>query len=235
MNNVEFKHLITNAKYYTKYEPIIDVKTDDIYAYEALSKFNIDNRIISTEEIFRQLHHNTELFFSLEKRNKELQVKNFNMNKKLFVNFDADIFVTTEQQIYWEYFLSSHKKDLVVEITENGNDDESSSTIMKDFSKWLNEKNISTALDDFGQDGSMFSFYIMNRCQYIKIDKSFIQQIRKNKNYIHYLKGVLLTIQLNNQKSIIEGVETKEDYMLVKKLGCDYMQGYYFNDLMLTK
>ncbi len=51
MNNIEFKHLILTAKYFTKYEPIIDTKTDDIYAYEALSKFEIDNNLISTEDI----------------------------------------------------------------------------------------------------------------------------------------------------------------------------------------
>ncbi len=44
---------------------------------------------------------------------------------------------------------------------------------MRNFSSWLNNKNIETALDDFGQDGSMFSFYMMNGSKYIKIDKSF--------------------------------------------------------------
>lgn len=235
MNNIEFKHIITNAVYTTKYEPIVDTKNDKIYAYEALSKFNIDNRVISTEEIFRQLHHNNELFFNLEVRNKELQVTHFDMNTKLFLNFDADIFVTNEQQIYWEHFLNQYKTNLVVEITENGSDDETSSQTMKDFANWLGDKNIPTALDDFAQDGSMFSFHIMNRCQYIKIDKSFLRQIALNKNYIHYLKGLLQTIKMNNQKSIIEGVETQEDYELVKKIGCDYMQGFYFKNQVITK
>ena len=235
MNNTEFKYLITNAVYTTKYEPIIDAKTDEIYAYEALSKFSIDNRVMSTEEIFRQLHHNNELFFNLEKRNKELQISHFDMNTKLFINFDADIFVTTQQKMYWEYFLSTHRKKIVVEITENGSDDETSSQTMKDFAKWLEEQKINIALDDFAQDGSMFSFYIMNKSQYIKIDKSFIKQIRSNSNFTHYLKGLLQTIKLNNQKSIIEGVESKEDYELVKKLGCDYVQGFYFKDQIITK
>lgn len=235
MNKLEFKHIITNAAYCTKYEPIINVKTDEIYAYEALSKFHIDDNIISTEDIFRKLHHNNELFFSLEKRNKELQIKNFNIDKKLFVNFDADIFVTEKQKEYWETFLTRYKEKIVVEITENGSDDETSAEIMKDFARWLNKKGIDTALDDFAQDGSMFSFYIMNRSKYIKIDKSFIRQINLNMNFIPYLKGLLHTIKLNNQKSIIEGVETKSDYEFVKTLECDYMQGYYFGSLSIVK
>ncbi len=90
-------------------------------------------------------------------------------------------------------------------------------------------------MDDFAQDGSMFSFYLMNRSQYIKIDKSFLNQIRENRNYLEYLKGLLKTINLNGQKSIIEGIETYEDYSLVKALECDYIQGYYFNDLVIIK
>lgn len=201
-----------------------------IFAYEALSKFDINNDTISTEEIFRKLHHNNKLFFELEKRNKQLQIENYDFRHKLFVNFDADIVVTEDQKKYWEKFLIEYKDKLVVEITENGSDDETSATIMKDFSTWLVDKNIDAALDDFAQDGSMFSFFIMNKCKYIKIDKSFIQQIRKNKNYLPYLEGILRTIRLNKQKSIIEGIETKEDLELVQNLHCDYIQGYYFND-----
>ncbi|WP_419765729.1 MAG: EAL domain-containing protein [Arcobacter sp.] len=235
MNKYEFKYLIINAKYKTKYEVIIDINNNEIYGYEALSTFEIDKEIINTEEIFRQLHHNNELFFDLEKRNKQLQIKNFEFHKKLFLNFDADIFITEEQKEFWENFLTNNRKDIVVEITENGSDDESSSKSMRDFSFWLKQMNINAALDDFGQEGSMFSFFIMNNSQYIKIDKSFIKQIRANKNYIHYLKGLLLTIQVNNKKSIIEGIETKEDLELAKKLGCDYVQGYYFKDYNIIR
>lgn len=74
----------------------------------------------------------------------------------------------------------------------------------------------------------------MNNSSYIKIDKSFLRQIEYNHNYFYYLEGVIKTIQANGQRSIIEGVETKEDYEIVKKLGSNYMQGYYFSDLTKT-
>lgn len=230
MNKQEFKYLITNARYYTKYEPIIDTRSGYIFAYEALSKFDVNGSVLTTEEIFRQLHNNNRLFFELEKRNKRHQVENYPQDKKLFLNFDADIVVSKEQQTYWEKFLTNHKKNIVVEITENGNDDETSALIMKNFSSWLKQREIAIALDDFAQDGSMFSFFIMNNSRYIKIDKSFLRQIEKNQNYIFYLEGLLKTIRANNQKSIVEGVETKDDFELLKGLKCDYMQGYFFND-----
>ena len=231
MTQQEFKQLILEAKYFTKYEAILHKESLEIYAYEALSKFDIKNEIISTEDIFKKLHHNNRLFFELEKRNKKLQLESYLLNHKLFLNFDADIVVSDSQQEYWTNFLMQYKDKIVVEITENGSDDETSADIMRNFSNWLKENDINAALDDFAQDGSMFSFHIMNNCKYIKIDKSFIYQIRKNKNYIHYLEGILKTIKLNGQKSIIEGIETLDDLNLVKRLDCDFIQGYYFSDL----
>lgn len=235
MNDLELEKLIKNTPYKTKYEPIIEVKTQNIFAYEALAKFEIPENTINTEAIFRYLHHNNALFYELEKRNKILQLENALDDYPVFVNFDADIFTTQEQQKYWESFLAKYKDKIVVEITENGSDDEKSAHIMRDFSLWLTTRGIATALDDFAQEGSMFSFFIMNNSQYIKIDKSFLHQIRLNKNFQYYLQGLVKTIHANGQKSIIEGVETKEDFEFVKELGTDYMQGYYFDYLTQIK
>lgn len=237
MNKEEFRSLIKKAKYRTKYEAIIDIKNNNsIFGYEALSKFEIDQKIISTEDIFRKLHNYNNLFFELEKRNKLHQIKNFSSDEKLFLNFDADIVRTDQQRDYWSSFLKDYKDNIVVEITENGSDDEVSASIMRSFSVWLNDKKIESALDDFAQDGSMFSFFIMNRCKYIKIDKSFLKQIKENPNYIEYLNGVLNTIRKNGQKSIIEGVETADDFNFIKnQIDCDFVQGYYFLDLNIIK
>ena len=59
--------------------------------------------------------------------------------------------------------------------------------------------------------------------------------IENNKNFIPYLEGLLTTIALNKQYSIIEGVETQEDFDLVQKLPCDYIQGYYFKNQVIIK
>ncbi|NQY52082.1 MAG: EAL domain-containing protein [Campylobacteraceae bacterium] len=230
MNKFEFKKLILNAKYYTKYEPIFHTKTLDIFGYEALSKFDINENLISTEEIFRELHSSNELFFNLEKINKKRQIDSFILKGKLFLNFDADIVYTPEQEKYWAEFLLKYRSQIVIEITENGSDDEKSAVVMRNFASWLQKLNIDFALDDFAQEGSMFSFYIMSQSKYIKIDKSFLRMIDDNKNYIPYFEGLLKTINLNGQFSIIEGVETKEDYDLCKKMNADFIQGYYFKN-----
>ncbi len=222
--------LICTAKYITKYEPIVNIKSMEIYAYEALSKFELPKESISTEDIFKELHRNNQLFYYLEKKNKKLQIDNFPLNKPLFLNFDADIFITNEQKRYWQNFLAPIKNNIVVEITENGSDDEKSFKIIHDFSKWLRYNGINTALDDYGQDGTMFSFQLMNDSKYVKIDKTFLREINKNQNYYYYLEGFIKTMSLNNKITIIEGVETESDLKIAKNVKCDYVQGYYFKE-----
>ena len=63
----------------------------------------------------------------LEKRNKKLQLDNFLLDHKLFLIFDADIVKDEIQQEYWGEFLVKYKDKIVIEITENGSDDEISS------------------------------------------------------------------------------------------------------------
>ena len=54
MTQIEFKQLIKEAKYFTKYEAILERESLEVYGYEALSKFDIKEQIINTEEIFKK-------------------------------------------------------------------------------------------------------------------------------------------------------------------------------------
>ena len=106
---------------------------------------------------------------------------------------------------------------------------------MHDFAQWLKRNSIVTALDDFAQDGSMYSFKLMNETKFIKIDKSFIIQIKKNRNHLFYLQGLVNTISLNGQKTIIEGIESMYDLQIARDVKCDYVQGYLFQDKNIIK
>ena len=103
MTQLEFKQFIIESKYFTKYEVILDKNNLEIYGYEALSRFDIKNKTISTEEIFKKLHHNNKLFFELEKRNKKLQIDNFLLNYKLFTFYHIILLITN--YLYIIYYI----------------------------------------------------------------------------------------------------------------------------------
>lgn len=61
----------------------------------------------------------------------------------------------------------------------------------------------------------------------IKIDKSFIDKanLESDKNIINYIISIAKHLKA---KTIIEGVETKEQVEFVKRIGGDIIQGYYY-------
>lgn len=99
------------------------------------------------------------------------------------------------------------------------------------FARLLEEmkaRGIEYALDDYGTGYSNTSKLLNHSFSEIKFDKSLIDSIKENEeneNAIRYL------FELTKEKKMIslaEGVETKEVAELLKKIGCDMIQGFYF-------
>jgi EAL domain-containing protein (putative c-di-GMP-specific phosphodiesterase class I) len=63
----------------------------------------------------------------------------------------------------------------------------------------------------------------------LKIDRSFIKDIEKNDNSIALVRAIITMAHNLNVEVVAEGVEKQEQYMLLKQMQCDYIQGYYFS------
>ena len=87
---------------------------------------------------------------------------------------------------------------------------------------------IRVLLDDFGSGYANFEYLNYIPADVIKLDKTLIDAYLNpdKKDTISYL----ITISHNLKKEVVaEGVETKEQYLMLKEMGCDYIQGYYFS------
>lgn len=92
----------------------------------------------------------------------------------------------------------------------------------------LNSLGIRILLDDFGSGYANFEYLSYIPADVIKLDKTLIDTYlnEKDKDTISYL--ITISHRLNKQV-VAEGVETKEQYLMLKDMGCDYIQGYYFS------
>lgn len=92
----------------------------------------------------------------------------------------------------------------------------------------MNENGIEYALDDYGTGYSNTSKVLNHSFSEIKFDKSIIDTVSQstdNENAVRYL------FDLAKEKKMIslaEGVEDKETFEILKKIGCDMIQGFYF-------
>lgn len=97
-----------------------------------------------------------------------------------------------------------------------------------DLMKDLYSLGIRFALDDFGIGYSSIHLLKKLPISFLKIDSSFIKDLDMNADDATI---VLTTIQLSHGlgiKSIAEGLENKEQFELLKKWGCNIVQGFYF-------
>ncbi len=227
MINEQIIKIISTHSYYAEYQPIIETETQNIYAYEALARFSLDEMRLSPNETFALCHEDPDTLFLLESMVKKHQLNHRPKGYKLFINLDPDSFVTNKYKTFW-IDLFSKQQDIVVEIIENS-DDENIHDI-EAFIDFLNEEFITYALDDFFQDNSLFSSKLFINAPIIKLDKVFLTRIRQTPAYKEFLRGIINFCHHNHKLVILEGVETAEDLHLAKELNVPYVQGFLFKE-----
>ena len=85
------------------------------------------------------------------------------------------------------------------------------------------------SLDDFGTGYSSLSHLNELPINELKIDRSFISSMSENARCNALVKAIL-AIGTSYQLTVVaEGVETKEQQLMLKKYGCDLIQGYYYS------
>ena len=87
----------------------------------------------------------------------------------------------------------------------------------------------SVALDDFGTGYSSLGYIRKLRFSTIKIDRTFvIGAAQQSAESLAIIRAVVAMAQSLEMTTTDEGVETPEQAKLIRELGCDKIQGYYF-------
>lgn len=117
-------------------------------------------------------------------------------------------------------------KLIEIEITESATIENLSTTAR--CIRHLREKGVVVSLDDFGSGYASMRYLVELEVDKIKIDKSFIHKAENNSNARLVLRNMIGLGKEINLKILCEGIETQDQLNLVKSLGADEGQGYYF-------
>jgi EAL domain-containing protein (putative c-di-GMP-specific phosphodiesterase class I) len=88
---------------------------------------------------------------------------------------------------------------------------------------------IEVAIDDFGTGYSSLSYLHKFDIDYLKIDQSFVSSLNTEKSSLGLCEAIIQMAHKLELAVIAEGVETAEQALALKKMGCDYAQGYLFS------
>ena len=117
--------------------------------------------------------------------------------------------------------------DMLLEITESAYTDNSDRII--EIANSLRERGFKLEMDDFGSGYSSLNMLAALPIDALKLDMKFVRRICENAKDLRMVQLMIEIAAFLNVPVIAEGVETEEQYRLLKENGCDIIQGYYFS------
>ncbi len=224
------KKIIENKFFYTQYQPIVSLQDENIYAYEALARFKYNDILLPPDLVFGYCHKNLKLFYQLEYLTKKAQFLNRPKNTKLFLNFDPHVFgYKTGVNELFSFFQK--QSNFTIELVENSHAHINITMLIDIFNKF----NFEFAMDDFFKEDSMVSIFLLNKTNYIKLDKDMLVAVKSNNSFIHIINGIVDFAHSQNQKVILEGIETYEDLEIARDTKVDFIQGFLYDNLFINK
>ncbi|WP_372681958.1 putative bifunctional diguanylate cyclase/phosphodiesterase, partial [Desulfosarcina sp.] len=120
----------------------------------------------------------------------------------------------------------SQNEALEIEITENVLMQDTQATVST--LQQIKALRIRIALDDFGTGYSSLSYLTSFPVDIIKIDRSFVMGCTTEPKNLIIIKAIIAMGHSMDKQIVAEGIETEEQFRLMKELGCDEGQGYLF-------
>lgn len=100
--------------------------------------------------------------------------------------------------------------------------------VLDENMKQLKRNGVSISIDDFGSGYSSLNILSKVSADVIKLDKQFLEERGKEKATPEFMKYLVKMIKQLGFGIVAEGVETKEQIRMLKEVGCDQVQGYYY-------
>jgi diguanylate cyclase (GGDEF)-like protein len=116
---------------------------------------------------------------------------------------------------------------LCLELTESLLADHAEGHVRRALTQ-LKALGIKLALDDFGTGYSSLGYLIQLPFDVLKIDRVFVAEAPGSARAREVLQGIIALGHGLGMKVLAEGVERQDELALLRELGCDEVQGYYF-------
>ena len=228
----DLRRAIETDQFELHYQPQVILNTQTICGFEALIRWNRPNDGTISPAFFIPLAEETELIVPIGEwvlRRACMDAAAWDKPLKVAVNLSAIQFKRIDMVKLVRSVLKETGLDparLELEITE--------SLLINTTGKVVADLNglralgVSIAMDDFGTGYSSLSYISSFPFNRIKIDKSFVRMMTRDKAILGVVKCIIAMGRSLGVSITAEGVETSEQNQIVKSLGCHQVQGFLY-------
>lgn len=233
----ELRKAIENDSFELHYQPKVSVTTGAIVGVEALVRWQNEKLGFVSPGEFIPYAEETGLIIPISEciinracqdylKLKSKNIKNMPIALNISsIHFHQSNFIESIMQILERNNCPAHYFE--IELTERTVMNSEKETIRKLV--LLKQLGFKLSIDDFGTGYSSLSYLVQFPLNYLKIDRSFIQHICSLDDKQAVVDAIIQMAHRLHMKVIAEGVEQREQVQLLRKMGCDMIQGYYYS------
>lgn len=212
------------------FQPIIHTQSFLISGYEALARWTRrDGTEVSPEEFIS----------AAEESGQIVLLGNYVLNRTFAAaaqwdnQYNLSVNVSVLQLQYREFasdvkhLLERHNLSpdrVVLEIVESKL--LQTSPVVQENLRQINQMGLKLAIDDFGKGYSSFAYLREFSVSSLKIDRSMTAGLVESEAQRSIVKAIIGVAQAFNLTTIAEGVETAEQFRIIREMGCDAAQGF---------
>lgn len=224
-----FELLIEKNLFVYNFQPIIDARTGEIYAYEALMRTTSEigmnpGEILKIAKDYNRLYDIEKATLNNVLSYMDSHFEKF-VGKRVFINTIPGHFLNQEDYDHINERYGHILKYCVIEITEQN--DISDEELNRTKNLGGENSGCQLAIDDYGAGYSNIVNLLRYKPQVLKIDRFLISDIHNDINKQMFVKSTIDFAQMNGIKTVAEGVETAEELQAVISYGVDLIQGFY--------
>ena len=243
----EFKDALDrdNGEITLFYQPVINLHTGEVYGFEALMRwFHPEKGFISPavfipviEETGQIIEASNWAFRKACTSLKHIQESTrYHKDLHMSVNFSSEDFSAPDfvDNIYSALSETDVKAEQIhLEITERllvGQPERAKETL-----SMCRKAGMGVAIDDFGTGYSSLNYLHTYPINTLKIDQSFIRDMESDKTLLQLVRSIVMLGHNMGMDIVAEGVETLQEAKILKEMGCNLVQGFYFAKPMSEK
>jgi diguanylate cyclase (GGDEF)-like protein len=234
----DLRQALERQEFRLEYQPIVALKSGHVAGFEALLRWEHPEYGLTKPEGFLEIATELGLMtkigeWSLRETCRQLTVWHAEFPQirplTVSVNFSLRQFADADLAALVNDVLLANGVDassLKIEITES--DIMQNPEAVTEVLKQLESQRIQTCLDDFGTGYSSLSYLQQLPIAFLKIDQSFVRRLGADDDALAIVQTIIVLAHQLGRQVIAEGVETAEHLTILRALGCEYGQGYWF-------